>query len=339
MRQGFRVIDSDTHVNPSLDVLLRYADRELARADRRPAALSADGQDGRRPGRRRGRGHLHDPVGQAGSPAARGRPEARRRRRGRPAIAAFSRGARRWSRASPITPRVAEDNARAGCATWTSKAATSTSSFPGPWAYGAPALAPHLAHGLYRAYHRYMAEYCAADSRRLKSMVLALATDPSVERAGDQGARPRGLGGGGVAAAARGDADRRSRSRADLGGRRRGRSADHVPRVHHRDAVLPGLSRHLGQPRDGPLRRPDLGRPAVSLLHADGRDARPLSPAARRRAGERPRLAAALARAPHATDRLRARLGVARRSSTRPLEYAQMGRVFVQHRLYPKAWR
>src|SRR2546426_7396700 len=29
MRQGFRVIDSDTHVNPSLDVLLRYADREL----------------------------------------------------------------------------------------------------------------------------------------------------------------------------------------------------------------------------------------------------------------------------------------------------------------------
>src|SRR5262249_29622124 len=29
MRLGFRVIDSDTHVNPSLDVLLRYADREL----------------------------------------------------------------------------------------------------------------------------------------------------------------------------------------------------------------------------------------------------------------------------------------------------------------------
>src|SRR5207244_11069557 len=31
MRQGFRVIDSDTHVNPSLDVLLRYADKELQR--------------------------------------------------------------------------------------------------------------------------------------------------------------------------------------------------------------------------------------------------------------------------------------------------------------------
>ena len=50
---------------------------------------------------------------------------------------------------------------------------------PGPWAYGAPALAPHLTRGLYGAYHRYMAEYCAADPRRLKSMVLAPATDPA----------------------------------------------------------------------------------------------------------------------------------------------------------------
>jgi len=30
MRQGIRVIDSDTHVNPSMDVLLRYADPPLA---------------------------------------------------------------------------------------------------------------------------------------------------------------------------------------------------------------------------------------------------------------------------------------------------------------------
>ena len=29
MRHGFRVIDSDTHVNPSMDVLLRYADGAL----------------------------------------------------------------------------------------------------------------------------------------------------------------------------------------------------------------------------------------------------------------------------------------------------------------------
>ena len=29
MRQGYRVIDMDTHVNPTLDVLLHYADRDL----------------------------------------------------------------------------------------------------------------------------------------------------------------------------------------------------------------------------------------------------------------------------------------------------------------------
>src|SRR5687768_8078945 len=34
MRQGYRVIDVDTHVTPSSEVLLRYADRELLdRAD------------------------------------------------------------------------------------------------------------------------------------------------------------------------------------------------------------------------------------------------------------------------------------------------------------------
>jgi len=38
MRQGLRVIDVDTHLNPSLDVLLRYADAEFFphRTIRRP---------------------------------------------------------------------------------------------------------------------------------------------------------------------------------------------------------------------------------------------------------------------------------------------------------------
>jgi predicted TIM-barrel fold metal-dependent hydrolase len=78
----------------------------------------------------------------------------------------------------PITQRVAEDNARGRLRDMDLEGRDIDFIIPGPWAYGAPALAPHLAHGLYRAYHRYMAEYCAADSRRLKSMVLALATDP-----------------------------------------------------------------------------------------------------------------------------------------------------------------
>ena len=49
MRQGFRVIDSDTHVSPSLDVLLRYADGDLRdrRDDLRPYTRMAKPQPGR----------------------------------------------------------------------------------------------------------------------------------------------------------------------------------------------------------------------------------------------------------------------------------------------------
>jgi len=79
----------------------------------------------------------------------------------------------------PITPRVAEDNGRGRLSDMDREGRDIDFIIPGPWAYGAPALAPHLARGLYRAYHRYMADYCAADTRRLKSMILTLATDPA----------------------------------------------------------------------------------------------------------------------------------------------------------------
>src|SRR5207302_3038890 len=78
----------------------------------------------------------------------------------------------------PIAARVSEDNAKGRLADMDTEGRDIDFIIPGPWAYGAPALAPHLMKGLYRAYHRYMAEYCGADSRRLKSMVLAPATDP-----------------------------------------------------------------------------------------------------------------------------------------------------------------
>ena len=178
MRQGFRVIDSDTHVNPSLDVLLRHADAELR-------ARLGELEPYRRTVKVvRGRGDADDvdtssiPGHQAGAPAARGGREAGAGAGagGRPRVPV--RAARRWSRASPsrrVSPRITPP---AACATWTPRAATSTSSSRAR-AYGAPALAPHLTKGLYRAYHRYMAEYCSADSRRLKCMVLATATDPA----------------------------------------------------------------------------------------------------------------------------------------------------------------
>ena len=177
MRQGFRVIDSDTHVNPSLDVLLRYADRDLQ-----------ERMDELQPYKRvvkvvRGRGDAED---MDASTILSIKPVRLQRVAGEKSGAAtpqggdrgFLSGRTQMVTKQPITPRVAEDNATGRLRDMDLEGRDIDFIIPGPWAYGAPALVPHLSKGLYRAYHRYMAEYCAADTRRLKSMILALATDP-----------------------------------------------------------------------------------------------------------------------------------------------------------------
>jgi predicted TIM-barrel fold metal-dependent hydrolase len=178
MRQGFRVIDSDTHVNPSLDVLLRHADRELRERqdDLRPFTRMASPQPGR-----------GDPDDVESYATLSIKPVRLQRVAGeKPAPPApvgadrgFLSGRTQMVTRTPITTRVAEDNAAGRLSDMDVEGRDIDFIIPGPWAYGAPALAPHLAQGLYRAYHRYMAEYCGADARRLKSMVLALATDPA----------------------------------------------------------------------------------------------------------------------------------------------------------------
>jgi predicted TIM-barrel fold metal-dependent hydrolase len=178
MRQGFRVIDSDTHVNPSLDVLLRYADKELRehidelgpyRKTVKVASGHGDAEDldsstilAIKPVR------LQRVAGEKARP-----PAADGGDRG------FLSGRTQMVTRHPITPRVAEENGAGRLSDMDREGRDIDFIIPGPWCYGAPALAPHLAQGLYRAYHRYMAEYCAADTRRLKSMVLALATEPA----------------------------------------------------------------------------------------------------------------------------------------------------------------
>jgi len=179
MRQGFRVIDSDTHVNPSLDVLLRYADKPLR-----------DHLDELTPYTRKvkvqpGRGDAEDQAemsilsirqlryqrvaGEKPSPPT----DTGGGDRG------FLSGRTQMVTRKPIAARVAEDNARGRLADMDTEGRDIDFIIPGPWAYGTPALAPHLTRGMYGAYHRYIAEYCAADPRRLKSMVLAPATDPA----------------------------------------------------------------------------------------------------------------------------------------------------------------
>jgi predicted TIM-barrel fold metal-dependent hydrolase len=228
MRQGFRVFDSDTHVNPSMDVLLRYADAPLRERmdDLAPYLRKVKVSPGRGDDEDQGQATIlsikqlrYSRVAGA-KPSAPTGPEGER---------GFLSARTHMVTRQPITVRVADDNARGRLADMDTEGRDIDFIIPGPWAYGAPALAPHLTRGLVDAYHRYMAEYCAADPRRLKSMVLAPATDPAAS-ARDRRAREGRLGGGRVAAAPRGVAGRRSRPGADLGGGERGGPADHVSR-------------------------------------------------------------------------------------------------------------
>ena len=178
MRQGFRVIDTDTHVNPSMDVLLRYADHDLREhldelkpymrtVKPRPGQGDAEDQETAtmltiRPLRyQRVAGEKPatptDPGGDRG----------------------FLSGRTQMVTRQPITARVSEDNSRGRLQDMDTEGRDIDFIIPGTWAFGSPSLAPHLTRGLCSAYHRYMTDYCGADARRLKSMVLAPATDPT----------------------------------------------------------------------------------------------------------------------------------------------------------------
>ena len=177
MRQGFRVIDSDTHVNPSLDVLLRYADQPLRdRLDElQPYMRKAKVQKGRGDAEDRAESTILSIKQLRYQRVAGEKPKTPADTGGG---TGFLSGRTQMVTRKPIAARVAEDNATGRLTDMDTEGRDIDFIIPGPWAYGAPMLAPHLTLGLYDAYHRYMAEYCAADARRLKSMVLAPATDP-----------------------------------------------------------------------------------------------------------------------------------------------------------------
>jgi uncharacterized protein len=177
MRHGMRVIDSDTHVNPSMDVLLRYADAPFRERldDLKPYLRSVKVQPGRGDAEDRAESTILSIKQLRYQRVAGAKPTA-------PSGAAgdrgFLSGRTQMVTRLPIAPRVAEDNARGRLADMDTEGRDVDFIIPGPWAFGAPSLAPHLTRGLCDAYHRYMATYCAADPRRLKSMVLAPATNP-----------------------------------------------------------------------------------------------------------------------------------------------------------------
>lgn len=177
MRQGFRIVDADTHINPSMDVLLRYADQTLRDQmdDLKPYMRQVQPRSGRGDAEDQEtyttlsikplRNHRVAGTKSGADTGPGGTPD-------------FLSGRTQMVTRKPITARTAEDNATGRLGDMDIEGRDIDFLIPGTWAYGAPNLAPHLFRGLYSAYHRYIADYCAADARRLKSMVLAPGNDP-----------------------------------------------------------------------------------------------------------------------------------------------------------------
>lgn len=166
MRQGFRVIDADTHVNPMLDVLLSYADKDLReRADELKPYTRRDGE------------HTSLSIAPIRYNRVAGSKEADAVQIQAGAANNLS-GRTRMRTTRPIEPEVTETNALGRLADMDVEGADVHFIIPGPWAFAAPALNRDLMVGLYAAYHRYMADYCAADPRRLKSQLIAPGNDP-----------------------------------------------------------------------------------------------------------------------------------------------------------------
>lgn len=164
-----RVIDIDTHVDPSMEVLHEHADAALrARWDEFTPYMNLTKQQGRSNlsvypfayGRQfRTSGQEMDPTGAGGKGALEGK-------------------TRQVGRKSPAAD-VRHGNVEGRLADMDEEGVDLQVIIPGTWALGASALDAELAKGLYEAYHRFQNAYCGANLNRLKGLVVAHAGDPA----------------------------------------------------------------------------------------------------------------------------------------------------------------
>jgi uncharacterized protein len=177
MRKGYRVIDVDTHVTPSWEILLQYGDDELkSRASEVEPYV-------RRTTPTAGRGHPTTEYGVVRvNPHPYNRVAGHKDQDDPETLGAGARGAlegRVENRAvKPIAERIQHDNSQGRLDNMDVEGVDINFIIPGTWAPGSSALETNLAKSMHRSYHRYMADYCSADPRRLKGMLLASAADP-----------------------------------------------------------------------------------------------------------------------------------------------------------------
>ena len=170
MKKGYKVIDIDTHVNPSYDTLTKYVDpRFRPRLDDMKPYLRSVG--------------TYTAISVASIPFDRFPGEA-------PAsvdaqAVTGGRGALegRVTRSSGhhrVDPQhgVSDENAEGRLQDMDLEGRDVDVIIPGTWANGLTALEDvTLAEGMYAAYHRYMREYCSKAPDQLRSLILAPAAD------------------------------------------------------------------------------------------------------------------------------------------------------------------
>jgi predicted TIM-barrel fold metal-dependent hydrolase len=166
MRDGYRIIDTDTHVGPTVDALFDHASAALRARRGELASYEFQGRDGT--------GLSINPfpysraMGEKSSAAA-------AERGGTPSLKGKT-GSN--FRAAP-EPGVSVGNATGRLLDMDREGRDVDLIIPGTFATAVSAIDPSLGTELHAAYNRYIVDYCAADPDRLKATVLAPGWDPA----------------------------------------------------------------------------------------------------------------------------------------------------------------
>jgi predicted TIM-barrel fold metal-dependent hydrolase len=171
MRDGFRVIDTDTHVGPTADVLYEFGSDALRARRSELAQYEFQGRDGTGLSispypyqRQMGDKPIEEGDGAAGStPSLKGKTESKVR--------------------SAPEPGVAVSNAAGRLLDMDREGRDIDLIIPGTFATAVSAIEPSLALELHAAFNRYIVDYCSADPDRLKTTILAAAWAPGASAA------------------------------------------------------------------------------------------------------------------------------------------------------------
>ena len=164
MRNGFKVYDSDTHVNPAADVLDRYVDSGFrARLpELQPHRLqfgSAAQGSGRLDQYRVGTKFYRRILGEA------------------EADPDFTGRSANWKGSKPARPHVQDDNAENRILDMDDEGSDVHFLIPTGWLSVVGLDDVSLEIGLIQAYHRYMADFCSSYPDRLKGLIVASTRD------------------------------------------------------------------------------------------------------------------------------------------------------------------